>query len=64
MSRRTRRPAARRPQDNSRRGGRSAADDTRDPPPRLPRPRKWLLAGAVFMQTAWIGFLIVLALLD
>ena len=64
MSRRTRRSASRKAGRRPNHQDRPAADDSPEPRRNHPRPNKWLLAAAVLLEAAWIGFLIVMALPD
>jgi hypothetical protein len=63
MSRRTRRPAVRRAGGNSRRPLRPEPDQAAEPRRAPARPNKWFLAVALLAETAWIGFLVLMALL-
>jgi len=63
MSRRTRRPAARRAAANSRRPLHPEPDQAAEPRRAPARPNKWFLAVALLAQAAWIGFLAAMALL-
>jgi hypothetical protein len=62
MSRRTRRPAARKAGRHPHHRDRPAADHSPEPRRNHPRPNKWFLAVAVLLEAAWIGFLIVMVL--
>ncbi|MHC4176933.1 MAG: hypothetical protein ACYSWU_05475 [Planctomycetota bacterium] len=62
MSRRRSRSAARKTDATPQHPARPATEHSADPQRNGPGPNKWFLAVTILMQSAWIGFLVVMAL--